>query len=289
MCLLTYLSMTRAGNMYSSVADISALGRAIMRSTLLSPVLTRRWLRPAAMTSELVAGVGYPWGVRRVEVAYDNGKRVVDAFNKAGAIGYYTSLLVLMPDYDVGFSVLIAGPETPGNTNFNLADILGVQLIPALEAAGREQAEAKFGGQYLDVGDAEGRNTSLTLTTQPDRPGLGIENWVSNGTDMGNTAVRMQGGYSPVNPSLRLYPAGLETVREDGSKRVAFKAVFEDLNMPARDRNKYMFSTDCGTWVSFTGVVYGTLSLDQFIFEVDAEGKVVSIESPALRSVMKKQ
>ncbi|KAL2195545.1 beta-lactamase/transpeptidase-like protein [Corynascus similis CBS 632.67] len=272
-----------AGNMYSSVADISALGRAIMRSTLLPPVLTRRWLRPASMSSELVAGVGYPWGVRRVVVPYANGKHVVDAFNKAGSIGYYSSLLVLLPDYDAGFSVLIAGPQTPGNTNFNLADLLGTRLVPALEAAAREHADAKYGGEYAD----ETGTASLRLTTQPDRPGLGVENWVRNGTDMGYIAVVLQGGYSPVNASVRLYPAGLETVREDGSKRVAFKAVFEDLNQPARPDS--MFSTDCGTWVSFTGVVYGTQPLDQFIFEIDAEGKVVSIESLALRAVMKKR
>ncbi|KAK4248994.1 D-alanyl-D-alanine-carboxypeptidase/endopeptidase AmpH [Corynascus novoguineensis] len=272
-----------AGNMYSSVADISALGRAIMRSTLLPPVLTRRWLRPASMSSELVAGVGYPWGVRRVVVPYANGKHVVDAFNKAGSIGYYSSLLVLLPDYDAGFSVLIAGPQTPGNTNFNLADLLGTRLVPALEAAAREHADAKFGGEYVD----ETGTASLRLTTQPDRPGLGVENWVRNGTNMGYIAVVLQGGYSPVNASVRLYPAGLETVREDGSKRVAFKAVFEDLNQPARPDS--MFSTDCGTWVAFTGVVYGTQPLDQFIFEIDAEGKVVSIENLALRAVMKKR
>jgi hypothetical protein len=97
----------------------------------------------------------------------------------------------------------------------------------------------------------------------------------------------MQGGYAPVAPSIRLYPTGLETVRADGSRKVSFKAVFEDLNLPAR--TGAMFSTDCGTWVSFTGVTYGTLPLDQFVFEVDARGSVVSIESPALRSVMKRR
>ncbi|KAK4234246.1 beta-lactamase/transpeptidase-like protein [Achaetomium macrosporum] len=278
-----------AGNMYSSVSDISALGRSILASTLLPPVLTRRWLKPAVMSSELIAGVGYPWGIRRISLpSYGaNGKRVVDAFNKAGRIGYYSSLLVLLPDYDAGFTVLIAGEDIPGNANFNLADVVGAALVPALEAAAREQAEAKFAGDY--VGDAVGGSSSLKLTTQSDRPGLGIENWVSNGTDMQTIAVVLQGGYAPVNPSIRLYPAGLETVRKDGSRKVAFKAVLEDLNLPARDPAQSMFSTDCGTWVSFTGVTYGTQPLDQFVFEVDARGAVVSIENLALRAVMKKR
>ncbi|KAL2270730.1 hypothetical protein VTJ83DRAFT_101 [Remersonia thermophila] len=272
-----------AGNMYSSVSDLSALGRSILRSTLLPPAVTRRWLKPAAMSSELIAGVGSPWGVRRIVVPYANGKRVVDAFNKAGRIGYYSALLVLLPDYDVGFSVMIAGDEIPGNTNFNLADILGGFLVPALEAAGREQAAARYGGEYAD----KARNASLRIAAHEDRPGLGIEAWISNGTDMRTVAVVLQSGYSPVDPSVRLYPAGLETVRPDGSRRVAFKAVFEDLNLPARPDS--MFSTDCGTWVSFTAVTYGTRPLDQFVFELDPEGRVVSVENLALRAVLKKK
>ncbi|KAL0474855.1 beta-lactamase/transpeptidase-like protein [Neurospora intermedia] len=284
-----------AGNMYSSVRDISALGRSIMRSTLLAPVLTNRWLKPAALTSEPNAGVGYPWDIRRIVLpSVTNGKRVVDAYNNAGRIGYYNSLLNLLPDYGVGFSVLLASPNLPANANFNLADVLGEQLLPALEEAAKEQAQDTYGGNYANGGG----NSSLKITTQPDRPGLGIENWVSNGTDMQYVATVLAAGYAPVNPSIRLYPTGLETVipgemdRKNGraatqGKRVAYKAVFEDLNVPSRTPPS-MFSTDCGSWVSLTGVTYGSMPLDQFFFEVDGSGKVVSIENAALRMVMRK-
>ncbi|KAK0735260.1 beta-lactamase/transpeptidase-like protein [Lasiosphaeria miniovina] len=270
-----------AGNMYSSVGDLSVLGRSILGSSLLAPALSRRWLKPAALTSEPVASVGYPWGIRRVILPLANGKRTVDAYNKAGRIGFYSSLINLLPDYDVGFSVLIAGPAIPGNSNFNLADFIGVRLVPALEAAAREQANAKYAGDYRSVST----NSSLRLTTQDDRPGLGIENWLSNGTDMQTTAVVLAAGYTGVQPSIRLYPTGLETVRADGSRSAAFKATFEDVGLPARND---MFSTDCGSWVTLTSVTYGTQSLDEFVFEIDRAGKVVSIESPALRVVMQK-
>ncbi|KAK3328786.1 beta-lactamase/transpeptidase-like protein [Apodospora peruviana] len=271
-----------AGNMFSSVGDISALGRSILRSDILSAALTRRWLKPAALTSEPNAGVGYPWGVRRVSLQQENGKRTIDAFNKAGRIGYYSSLMILLPDYDVGFSVLIAGPNIPGNTNFNLADLLGAQLLPALEQAGREQAESTYAGDYYNPE----RNSSLRITTQSDRPGLGVENWFSNGTYMQYVSVVLQSGYSPVSPTIRLYPTGLETMLEGGGRRVGYKAVFEDANLPARPNS--LFSTDCGTWVSFTGVAYGTHPLDEFVFELDNGGKVRSVENKALRVVLPK-
>lgn len=272
-----------AGNMYSSVSDISALGRAILASTLLRPAQTRRWLKPAALTTEPNAGVGYPWGVRRIVVPEANGKRTVDAYNKAGRVGYYGSLLNLLPDYDVGFSVVIGGPSIPGNFNFNLADIIGAQLLPALETAARERADAVYGGSYRD----QAANSSMRITTQADRPGLGVEQWVSNGTDMAYVATVLAGTYTPVVPTIRLYPTGLETKRADGSRRVAFKATFEDQQLPAEVPGS-MFSTDCGTWVGFTAVTYGSMPLDQFAFEIDPNGKVTSIEPIALRVKMQK-
>ncbi|KAK3985073.1 D-alanyl-D-alanine-carboxypeptidase/endopeptidase AmpH [Cladorrhinum sp. PSN332] len=279
-----------AGNMFSSVSDLSSLGRSILSSSILPPSLTNAWLKPVAFTSELYAGLSTPWGVRRIpHPSYDTqtAKRVVDSFNKAGRIGYYSALLVLLPDYDIGFSVAIAGANIPGNTNFNLADILGKYLLPAFEEAGRQQTQQRYGGLYVAEGQT---NSSLRLTTQPDRPGLGIENWVSNGTDMQAVSVALAAGYTPVRGSIRLYPTGLETVREkDGSKKMAFKAVYEDVGLASRPYEDNMFSTDCGTWVSFTGVTYGTHALDQFVFELDSEGRVKSLESLALRSVMKKR
>lgn len=272
-----------AGNMYSSVSDMSALGRGILGSTLLRPAQTRRWLKPASLTSEPVAGVGYPWGVRRIQLAQTtNGKRTIDAYNKAGRVGYYGSLLNLLPDYDVGFSILIGGPAIPGNMNFNLADIVGGQLLPALEDAARETADAMYAGFYYNV-DA---NSTMTISTQVDRPGLGIDNWMSNGTDMAYVAVALQGQYTPVKPTIRLYPTGLETRNADGSRRVAFKATYEDLQAPARPGS--MFSTDCGSWVGFTAVTYGSQPLDQIVFNVDASGKVSSVEPVALRVKMQK-
>ncbi|KAK4187919.1 D-alanyl-D-alanine-carboxypeptidase/endopeptidase AmpH [Podospora australis] len=277
-----------AGNMYSSTTDLSTLGRSILSSTLLPPSLSQSWLKPLAFTSELYAGLSTPWGVRRIPhplYSPSTAKRVVDSFNKAGRIGYYSSLMTLLPDYDIGFSILIAGPAIPGNTNFNLADILGRVLLPALERSARAQTSNIFAGTYTDPN----RNSSLRLTTDAQRPGLGIENWVSNNTDMQAISVALSVGYNPIQGSIRLYPTGLETVRQDGSKKVAFKAVYEDIGLPARPYEENMFSTDCGTWVSFTGVTYGTHALDQFVFELDKSGKVASLESLALRSVMRRQ
>lgn len=270
--------------MYSSVSDLSRLGRAIFRHTLLPPAQTRRWLKPTALTADIHEGVSSPWGIRRIPLS--DGSRVVDAYSKAGSINVYMSLLVLLPDYDVGISVLLAG-GWPGNANWDIADAIGATLLPALEDAAREEANAAYAGTYAAASDSN-LNSSLVLTTDPTRPGLGVEQWVSNGTDMIPVAVRYTLNYNVTAPAIRLYPTGLESnaSETDGTRKVAFKAVVENLDL--EDHSGDMFSTNCGTWVSQTTAVYADMPLDQFVFTVDKDGKAVSVEPLALRATLQK-
>ncbi|OCL14694.1 beta-lactamase/transpeptidase-like protein [Glonium stellatum] len=288
-----------SGNMFSSTSDMSAVGRAILSSKILSPALTRRWLNPVAYTSVMEAGVGSPWGVRRIRRDGPNPYRFLTAYNKAGSIGSYTSLFALIKDLNIGFTVLIAGTP-PGNLNFDIADILGGALFPALDTAARDEALAVYGGTYtsnaiqklnssltyhspLTSNSSLTLNSSLTINTDPDRPGLGVDPWISNGTDMVDWALRLQSFSSVrgITPQARLYYTGLETVAADGSKKQAFKAVFEDVGYPSLEGR--LFSTDCGSWVDVTGVTYGSLPLDQFIFHFNSKGNVVSVENVGLR------
>ena len=87
--------------------------------------------------------------------------------------------------------------------------------------------------------------------------------------------------YPKMQPSVRLYPTGLEETLPDGAgKKVAFRAVFEDLSLPASSGS---FVTDCATWVGVTSVVYGSRPLDLFVFEMGADGRVVAVENEGLR------
>ncbi|KAI0849509.1 beta-lactamase/transpeptidase-like protein [Daldinia vernicosa] len=270
------------GNMYSSVGDLSRLGRAIFRHTLLPPAQTRRWLKPTALTSDIHEGISSPWGIRRIPL--NDGSRVVDAYSKAGSINVYMSLLVLLPDYDVGITALLAG-GWPGNSNWDIADAIGAILLPALEETAREQADASYAGTYTAD---DGLNSSLVLSTDPSRPGLGIEQWISNGTDMVPIAIRYTLNYNVTGPAIRLYPTGIETQPqgEQGTRKIAFKAVIENLDI--KDHSGDMFSTNCGTWVGQTTAVYADMPLDQFVFTVSRDGKAVGVLPLALRTMLNK-
>ncbi|KAF2845412.1 beta-lactamase family protein-like protein [Plenodomus tracheiphilus IPT5] len=278
------------GNMYSSPNDLSAMGRAILSSKIIKPSLTRRWLNPVTYTADYAAAVGAPWGVRRIQLAKaTQPHRTLSVFTKAGSFRKYTSFLTLLRDFQLGFTIMVAGK--PALNNFLGADLLGASLIPAYDAVARDEADKIYSGTYVgqQTADMELATRSwLTISTDPNKPGLGVSPWFSNGTDMLELAIKLQSGSDdkPRRPETRLYYTQLESQTKNGGKRQAWKAVFEDTGgLPS---GRQLFSTDCGAWVGITGITYGSLPLDEFIFNFDNEGRVVSVTNLALRSTLYK-
>lgn len=280
-----------SGNMAASTGDLTTLGRAILGSTILEPLMTRRWLKPVSYTSDFVAAVGMPWGLRRLRLSSGtNPHRTVTAFTKAGGVGDYSSLLTILPEFDLGITIMVAGPNTAGGI-WTMADHIGAIILPAYDAATREDAHGRFAGRYeADPAVYSNLQSSLELATDPARPGLGVSSWTSNGTDMVPVAQSLQSGMAVPSdpnggnatmPSVRLYYTGLQS-----GTREAFKAVFEPLGAP--DNPGTGFSTDCGGWIDYTGVTYAGLPLDEFIFESDDAGKVLSVKNLALNITLQK-
>ncbi|KAF1968689.1 beta-lactamase/transpeptidase-like protein [Bimuria novae-zelandiae CBS 107.79] len=269
------------GNMYASASDLSKLGRAILSSKIIKPALTRRWLNPVTFASDFLASISSPWGIRRIQLDRINQPhRTLSVYTKAGTFRRYTALLTLLKDYNLGFTIMMAG--NPPLSNFYGADLLGQSLIPAYDAVARDEADRLFSGTYVQR-DGAG-NSTIQITTSPNKPGLGISRWLSNGTDMLYMALVLQSGALPWQlkiPEARLYYTLLDSKTANGTRQ-SFKAVFEDTGGPAVGQQ--LWSTDCGAWVGVTGVTYGSLPLDEFIFERDARGNVVSVENLALRA-----
>lgn len=76
-----------AGGMYSSPGDLVKLGQSILNNTQLSPVSTRRWLKPWAHTAVWQQAMGLAWEITRWPV----DDRIVDVYTKQGDFGTYGS------------------------------------------------------------------------------------------------------------------------------------------------------------------------------------------------------
>jgi hypothetical protein len=271
--------------MWSSANDLSTLGRAILSSKLIRPSITRRWLNPVTFSADVLASVGAPWGVRRIQIAKEvQPHRTLSVFTKAGTFRKYTAFITLLRDFNLGFTIMMAG--TPAIGNFFGADLLGAALIPAYDAVARDEADKMFSGTYIarsSSGNGTNSNSSLTISTDSNKPGLGVGPWTSDGTDMVAAAIKLQSGSdsAPLRAEARLYYTQLESKTSDGGVRQSWKAVFEDTGGPAAGQQ--LWSTDCGAWVGVTGITYASLPLDEFIFNIDSGGKVVSVENLALR------
>jgi hypothetical protein len=308
--------------MYSSSSDIATFGRAIMSYKLLSGPQTRRWMKPSELDTDANAAIGAPWGIRRIHLSQKN--RIVDTYDKGGQISSWTSFMINVPDYDVGFIVLVAGNDANG-LQIEFSNAFGDIIVPALEATARDQAGKLYAGDYLysssDIatnatlqsraadftigngtlnGAVAGLNSSIANSTYSpmaalnssmtvvidDKPGLGITKWVSNGTDMMLTVAQLMTNYSaPTWVNLSIRLYPTDlVVTANGNRKQSFKAIFEDLNAPLVDLT---YSTSCTTWIGPTAYVYGALALDQFFFTTDSSGGV-SVQPQALRVTLKK-
>ena len=234
-------------------------------------------MKPVPHTSSLKLSVGSPWEIFRVETP----RGVVDLYTKSGNLAVYATLLVLIPDYDLGW-VMLSAADTPGTANAGLhiiTSLIADVFLPAAEAAAKDEAAAVFGGTYKAT---NGLNSSISIITD-ELPGLGIQSLISNGTNMFESYLHSAGLTSDTNGlSVRLYPTNLV---QTSPRQQAFRAVFEVL--PTKERSG-VFSS-CTSWGGVDAVLYGNVALDEFLFHFDQYGRAVSVEPRFLRVTLQKE
>ncbi|KEF51238.1 uncharacterized protein A1O9_12741 [Exophiala aquamarina CBS 119918] len=255
---------------------------AILRSTLLPPELTLRWMKPVgARTADpnLLAGAGF----EILTFTDPSTKQITDLYTKSDNLGIYSSLLILSPDYDFGFTIMAAGLNNL-DTAQAVGQLLVDQFVPAVVNAARAEADSNYAGTYISSNRA--LNSSIRLSTIPSQLGLSISSWISNGTDMlavsAELVLRSPG--SPVN--VTLYPSNLKSQASDGGYKREFRAIFED---PTVENPGGLFTNKCQSWVFMEEIVYGRLALDEFVFTVEKGGSAKSLVSSALREVLSRQ
>lgn len=255
------------GAIFSTPNEVTAVGRAILASSLLPSNTTRAWMKPTTHTSSLFGSVGRGWEIFRATLGAPESNRVVDLFTKSGNVLGFGGKLVLIPDYDVGFTVLTAG--APGTTADYISGVIIDELLPALENAARKEAKAHFTGTYVAKG---GLNTSITLSSQPNLPGLSIDQWISNGTDVMKDVLKLKG-------TFQMYPTNIE---DDKEKTVSWRSSWvQGIGIGPLSA--------CPSWFALDRPAHGIHGIDEFVFHLDDDGKAVRVEPKVLKVVLERQ
>lgn len=295
------------GGYYSSTSDMQLVGRSILNSTFLPTSLTRKWLKPISFlppnyVNEASQAVGAPWEIirapRPASLITNSSENVTATqkfqtwiYTKEGDLGSYSSLFALIPDLDIGFTVLTAGTAAHPLVIL-LSDILTETWIPSLFEQARLEASAVYAGAYTD----SATNSSVIITA-PDAddedPGLLLTQLIYNGTDflkqLGNVVLQLPQG---VNLTVRLYPSGLKDIRAMqgavGSEVEGWRAT-PDVQGADIEQAQTLgaFQLACWAWNGIAGSGYAGISFDDLRFRVqtssDGSRKAVGFEAAALR------
>lgn len=225
-------------------------------------------MKPASHTSNMHNLVGAPWEIYSI-----SQPRVIDLYTKGGDIGKYSATINFSPDYDVGFTVLVAGDD-PTGTSRKVSNLVVETLIPALDLAAKEEANHQFSGTYA----LPDRNSSITIASD-DGPGLKVADWINDSKDMVEAVSVLFGVGDPSQASVRLYPTGLKS-----HGQISFRAIIRGPSqIPVTEGP---FSLACASWIMVDSKKYGNVGVDEFLFDLDSDGEAVSVSPRALRETL---
>lgn len=273
------------GGYFSTINDLHRFGDAILLNKLLPPTQTRKWLKPVTATSSTGLLIGQPWEIFRAENVTSDG-RMIEIYTKTGDLIAYHSILVLIPDYDLVATLLLAGPEVSGSAMTLMLSRLIRTLLPAVEQAGKAEARAAYAGTYAD----KATNSSITLSLSDDGPGFAISRYVIRGvdvpsTDPGSTLPPATPPRLDLPMRYRLYPTTANSGRQTSWRAVGTRATAAQVEKA--DAQIVWSMASCLTWAMMDRVTYNMGARDHFVFDLEG-GKVKGLEAVGYGVVMKK-
>lgn len=200
-----------------------------------------------------------------------NSDRGMTIITKGGHLYGYSSLIILLPEYDLGITLLIAGESRALSW---LQNKVLTATANTIEEIARGQVKEKYAGTY----SSSKINSSVSLDLDGSS-GLVINEWVSNGTDFLHEYISFQSNpHEPTHGEAQLVPAGIR--RSNGGE--VWRATFVPNNREPKSVIDACMINDVDS------LMYGGRSLHEFVFILDGSGHASSVEIPALRVTLHK-
>ena len=135
------------------------------------------WFQPSSFSTTISSFYGSPWEIFRTNSILSTTSRPVTFVTKSGSVPGYLSYIIMLPEYDLGITILTTGTST--SLKDKIREILTVPLVEAAENIAQHDLSAHHTGVYKSTH----LNTTLTLAHSATRS-LYIESFISNSTDV---------------------------------------------------------------------------------------------------------
>lgn len=213
-----------------------------------------------------------PWEIFRTEHLLKDTAKPVTFVTKSGGVPGYTSNIIMVPEYDLGITILVAGK---GKLLDEIRDVVSRQLIPIVELLAQSQMHAKYAGTYT-AAKKTGLDSSLELSHSPTE-GLYVSILISNGTDVMEALLPFMAGpggdFDFADWRLQLVPTLLFA---DPEKQAG--EIWRALLVPQK-RNGGVWDDFCNNM--YDSGVYAGKKLNELVFWTDGEGAVERVELSA--------
>lgn len=132
------------GGLYSTTSDLSLFLRYVLTHyNGLTPAVN--WLQPRSYSTGMSSFYGMPWEIFRTPKILHHSDRPVTFVTKSGGLPGYYSIIIMVPELDIGITILTAGgPKLLGK----IRELVTVPLVRAVDHLVATQVNSKYGGSY---------------------------------------------------------------------------------------------------------------------------------------------
>lgn len=192
------------GGLYSSSHDMSIWLRYVL-STYNAQTPALNWFNPTSYSGSIQTFYGVPWEIYRAKVKdlvsaeehpeLSDVTRPVSFVTKGGGLPGYSSIVIILPEYGLGITILVAGFS---KALAEIREVTTTHLVAFAEQVALTELQTTYVGTYSDPSTS---NTSLTLSHSPSK-GLHITTFTSN---TANILSAFQSRFAPPPANLTLY------------------------------------------------------------------------------------
>lgn len=255
------------GGIYASSNDLSKYLRYTLgKFNGLTHALN--WFNPVSSTRGVNSFYGIPWEIYHTDRILQDSRRTVRFITKGGGLPGYSSVIILAPEYDLGFTILVAGHKDLLSQLRNIV----TKFIRVAEHRAVQQLKERYAGTFRSSDPK--LNSSVKLIA--DDRGLIITEFISNSSDILDVGIVNE--WIPKKGFAQLIPTLLYRNAQDQKGE-------EWRGQPVEERSHHgreIWDDFCITDID--GPLYATIPVNNVVFwDQDKHNRFETLELSAFR------